>query len=290
MNRNTRAYEVIADRIIAALDGGTVPWRKPWSLPAGIRPQSVAGHAYSGVNAVVLGLSGYCDPRWLTYRKATELGGHVKRGEKGTPIVFVTPLTVERENEDGQTEEKTIRFLRYYHVFNVEQCEGLPLPQVGTPEPFDPIAAAERIIANMPEPPPISHNGGNKAYYTPAADSVHLPPRGAFSNAGEYYSTAFHELGHSTGHRNRLDRHGLETGIAPFGSAVYSREELAAEFCAAFLCAQSGIQNTIDNSAAYIQGWAKAINRDKRLVVIAASQGQKAADYILGRQADGQAA
>jgi len=146
-----------------------------------------------------------------------------------------------------------------------------------------PIEAADAIVASMPNRPPVTHDGGDKAYYIPRKDSVHLPPKEAFSGAGEYYATVLHELGHATGHESRLNRHGLETGIAPFGSPTYSREELAAEFASAFLCAEAGIENTIANSAAYIAGWAKAIKKDRRLVVQAASQGQKAADYILGR-------
>ena len=231
-NASTKAYEVIADRIIFALDKGEGPWRKPWSLPAGMRPQNGAGRPYSGINAIVLGLSGYSDPRWLTYRKATELGGHVRKGEKATPIVFWKGYEREVQSDDGDTEVKTFWLLRYYSVFNVEQCDGQDLPAIDTPNPFDPVETAEGIIADMPNRPRIAHDGGDRAYYVPALDAVHLPPRAAFSDSGEYYSTAFHELGHSTGHKSRLDRHGMETGIAPFGSPTYSREELAAEFAA----------------------------------------------------------
>ena len=135
----------------------------------------------------------------------------------------------------------------------------------------------------MPHKPPITHDGGDRAFYQPSTDEIHLPPRSAFDGPDEFYSTAFHELGHCTGHESRLDRHGMETGVAPFGSPTYSREELAAEFASAFLCHESGITNTIENSAAYIKGWAKAIRSDKRLVVVAASQGEKAANYILAR-------
>ena len=281
---NTKAYEVITARILDALDKGEVPWRKPWSLPAGMKPQSVTGHPYRGINALLLGLSGYTDPRWLTFRKAKELGGNVLKGQKATPVVLWKPIT--KQSEDG--EDKTIWLLRYYSVFNAMQCEGLPLPEVSTTEvrEFDPIAEAEGIIANMPHSPSIDHDGGDRAYYVPAFDSVHLPPRYAFEKPEEYYSTAFHELGHSTGHRSRLDRHGLETGIAAFGSQVYSKEELAAEFCSTFLCNESGIENTLDNSTAYITGWAKKLRSDKRLVIVAASQGHKAADYILGRMGE----
>jgi antirestriction protein ArdC len=280
---DSRAYDVVTDRIIAALDSGVVPWRKPWSLAPGQRPHNVTSkRTYTGINALVLGLAGYTDPRWITYRKAVELGGHVRRGQKSTPVVLWKPFEREVENDDGGTEVKTYWLLRYYSVFNVEQCDGLELPAIETPEPFDPIAAAETIVAGMPNRPSIAHNGADSAFYRPSEDTVHLPPRTAFDGTGEYYSTVFHELGHSTGHRTRLDRHGLERGIAPFGSPTYSKEELVAEFAAAFLCNEAGIENTIDNSAAYVQGWAKKLRTNKRLVVTAASQGQRAADYILG--------
>lgn len=166
-------------------------------------------------------------------------------------------------------------------MFNVEQCDDLTLPSIEKPQEFDPIQAAEDIIANMPNRPSISHDGGDLAYYTPAADEVHLPFTWDFESLEQYYSTAFHELGHSTGHRSRLNRLELEAGLAPLGSPTYSREELVAEFCAAFLCNESDIQNTIENSTAYVQSWASVLRKDRRLVVTAAGQGQKAADYIL---------
>ena len=198
MSNSNKAYEVITDRILSALEQNIVPWHKPWSLPAGIRPQNVSGHVYTGINTFMLGMSGYSDPRWLTYRKATELGGHVKRGEKGTPIVFVKPLTVERENYPVSA-----------LLFGVQRpADRRPIPTAGVRE-FDAIEAAEAIIAGMPNPPSISHDGGDRAYYRPATDEIHLPPRQAFADSGEYYSTAFHELGHSTGHSSRLDRHEL---------------------------------------------------------------------------------
>jgi len=282
-NSNTRAYDVIADRILDLLDKGEVPWRKPWSLQPGMRPQNaVSKRPYSGINSMMLGLSGYGDTRWLTFRGAQQLGGNVRKGEKATPITFWKQFKVKDKDENGETVEKIIPLLKYFSVFNVEQCEGLDLPPIETAKPFNAIEAAEKIIANMPNRPSIDHDGGDRAYYIPSLDTVHLPSRTAFGVADEYYSTAFHELGHSTGHTSRLNRHGLETGIAPFGSETYSKEELAAEFASAFLCNESGIENTIDNSAAYIRGWSKVIRKDKRLVVQAASQGQKAADFILG--------
>lgn len=284
------AYDLITDRILSALDQGIVPWRKPWSLSAGVRPQSIVGRPYSGINALILGLSGYSDPRWLTYKKAGELGGNVVRGEKGTPIVFWKKMVKEEESESGEKINKPFMMLRYYTVFNVEQCEGLDIPpfQVKEVDSFDPIAEAEKIIADMPNRPRMDYDGGDQAFYRPSTDEIHLPALEDFGSSEEYYSTAFHELGHSTGHESRLNRHEMETGIAPFGSPTYSKEELAAEFTAAFLCAESGIENTIDNSSAYIQGWASKLRSDKKLVIVAASQGQKAANYILGCQEEDQ--
>ena len=198
--------------------------------------------------------------------------------------MFMKQYERDVEMVDGNTETKVFRVLKYYTVFNAQQCDGLSLPIIESETTvFDPIKAAEDIIADMPNRPPIAHDGGDRAYYVPMLDAIHLPALEAFTDAGEYYSTAFHELGHSTGHKSLLDREGIESGAAPFGSPVYSREELVTEFTSAFVSHEAGITSTIENSAAYVQGWAKAIKKDKRLVVQAASQGQKAADYILAR-------
>jgi antirestriction protein ArdC len=174
-------------------------------------------------------------------------------------------------------------FIRYYKLFNVEQCDGVELPALEN-RSVDPIAEAEVVVASMPNPPGIAFDGGAQAFYLPHLDSVHLPKRESFDSAGELYSTLFHELAHSTGHPSRLDRPALAE-MAPFGSETYSREELVAEFGAAFLCAHAGIEATVDNSAAYIAGWLKKLRSDPRLVIIAASQGQRAADYILNHGA-----
>jgi antirestriction protein ArdC len=290
---DSRAYDVITDRIIAALDSGVVPWRKPWALAPGQRPHNISSkRPYTGINAVVLGLAGYTDPRFITYRNAAQLGGNVRKAQRGAPVVWwksydkpcdpTHPGEVCNRCDPKHPGVRRWWSLGYHTVFNVEQCDGLDLPAIETPEEFDPIDAAETIVAGMPRPPSITHNGADRAFYRPSEDTVHMPPRSAFDGAGEYYATLLHELGHATGHASRLDRHGMETGIAPFGSATYSREELAAEFTAAFLSADAGIENTLDNSAAYIAGWAKAVRQDRKLVVQAASQGQRAADYILG--------
>jgi antirestriction protein ArdC len=165
----------------------------------------------------------------------------------------------------------------------VEQCEGLDLPALETKQ-IDVIAQAEAIIAAMPNPPCINYDGGDRAYYKPMSDSIHLPHRNNFESAGEYYATVFHELSHSTGHQSRLNRPTL-TEVVPFGSETYSKEELVAEFSSAYLCAHAGIETTIQNSASYINGWLRKLKSDPKLAILAASQGQKAADWTLNNGA-----
>jgi antirestriction protein ArdC len=275
---SSKVYEIVTEKILAALEQGTVPWRKPWQ--AGIPRNAITNRPYSGINATLLNLSPYSDPRWLTMKQANARSGEIRKGEKSTLVIFWKQNTVTQETESGEITEKTIPFLRYYLCWNVEQCEGLDLPELETRK-VDIIAEAEAIIANMPNPPRIGHDGGSRAFYRPQLDSIHLPQRNSFDSAGEYYSTMFHELTHSTGHQSRLDRKTLNE-VVPFGSETYSREELVAEFGAALLCAHAGVENTIDNSAAYINGWLKALRNDPKLAIIAASQGRKAAGHILG--------
>jgi antirestriction protein ArdC len=276
---SNRVYEIVTEKILAALESGTAPWHKPWK--AGIPRNAISNRPYSGVNALLLGMAPYSDPRWLTMKQANEKGGRIRKGEKFTLVIFWRQNTVTQENDDGDLTEKQIPLLRYYLVWNVEQCDGLDLPALETHK-VDVIAQAEAIIANMPSPPRISYDGGGKAYYVPARDSIHLPHRNSFDSASEYYSTLFHELTHSTGHQSRLNRPTL-TEVVPFGSETYSKEELVAEFGAAFLNAHAGTPTTINNSASYINGWLKRLQSDPKLAILAASQGQKAADYIMGQ-------
>ncbi len=195
----------------------------------------------------------------------------------------------ETEDLDVEPKEEKNRrrfVLRFYRVWNLEQC-NLPqavldkLPKIETHQ-HDPIEAVEKIIAGMPNPPEIVR-AGSKAYYSPITDRVTLPPRELFESAAEDAATTLHELSHSTGHEKRLGREGI-TEVAPFGSAVYSREELVAELSAAFLCAEAGTSNTvIRNQAAYVAGWLQRLRDDRRLIVQAAAQAQRAADYVLAR-------
>ncbi len=276
------AYAAVTDRIIAALDRGTVPWRRPWRS-RGLR-NAISGRSYRGINLLLLGLTalegGFDDPRWLTYRQAQVKGGHVRRGEQGTQIVLWK--WIERSDSDTGEPQQHYPLLRLFTVFNVTQCEDLALPAYDGGEPQDPLAEAEAIVASYASGPPVVHDA-DSAYYIPSRDEVHLPPRESFRGAHGYYATLFHELAHSTGHQSRLNREGYQSS-ARFGSETYSREELVAEFAAAFLGQEAGTDpSRVEQSAAYIASWLKALRDDRRLVVVAAGQAQRAADHILGR-------
>lgn len=279
-------YEMINSRIMELLEQGTVPWKKPWQGTAAMPQNLVSKKAYRGVNSFLLACQPYGSPYWLTFKQCSELGGKVVKGSKSTPVVFWKMLDQNTSEQDVETTVTVSRFiLKYYNVFNAEQCEGITTPPL--PEPstlFSPIENAELIFLGMPCKPEIKY-GGNRACYSPNLDYVQLPEKTAFNSPEEYYSTLFHELGHATGHAKRLARKSvLEPSY--FGSHEYSKEELVAEMGAAFLCGHAGIDNaTIDNSAAYIQGWLKALKDDKTLLVHAAAQAQKAAEYILNLQA-----
>jgi len=287
----SKVYGIITDKILGMLAEGTVPWRKGWN-GAERFPVSVHGRKYRGINVWLLGATaaakGYASPVWLTYRQAVALGGVVIKGEHGTAVTFWKQLQVDDPDKPGK--QKTIPFLRYYTVFNTEQTEGCTfdaatVKRISPPDPdstIDPIAEAEAIFETMPNRPSVAFDGGDRAYYVPILDSVHLPERNSFASAEGFYDTAFHELGHSTGHESRLNRQD-PAAVRAFGSHDYGREELVAEMTSAFLCAVAGIeQATLANSAAYIASWMKTIREDEKMVVWAASRAQAAADFILG--------
>lgn len=197
-------YDIVTSRILAELEKGQVPWRKPWRTlpPANL----VSKKPYRGINVFLLALAGYGSQYWLTYRQAQALGGNIRRGEHGTKIVFWKFDKYETETVDGEPEERTSAFLRYYTVFNLEQCEGLKA-LLALP-PACPIESAETIVAGMPNPPAFEQ--AFQAAYVPSRDTVTMPSRTAFESQAEYYSTLFHELTHSTGHAKRLGRDGFD--------------------------------------------------------------------------------
>ncbi|APG26373.1 hypothetical protein A7E75_13795 [Syntrophotalea acetylenica] len=268
------------------LEQGEIPWRKPWKSSSGAR-NLISKRPYRGINQFLLNSNPYGSPYWLTFKQAQEKGGHVRKSEKATLVVFWKWIDLKEtggaENADLVSVSGKVPLLRYYKVFNLEQVEGIkPPPEEQVTNLFTPIQQAEQILNHMPHKPDIRY-GGDRAYYSPLLDYIQLPPREAFLSPEEFYSTAFHELTHATGHSDRLTRKGI-TEAAYFGSHEYSREELVAEFGASMLCAQAGIeQQTITNSAAYIQGWLRVLKGDKRLAIVAAGQAQRAVDFILNK-------
>jgi len=279
-------YDLITQRILDHLAHGTVPWHRPWHA-GGLPKNLLTQKPYRGVNVWLLAAQPYTSPYWLTFLQAQELGGRVRRGEKGTPVIFWKLRQEMREEETGEgiRGKHCAPVLRAYTVFNTDQCElpasltaRLAMPQA---QALDPIQACDHVVEHMPQRPAIVHEEP-RAYYAPGRDWVNLPAPHLFDHAADYYATLFHELTHSTGHASRLARPTV-VNRCPFGSAAYSQEELVAEMGAAFLCGHCGIENTIlDNSAAYIQSWLTVLRHESRLLIHAAAQAQQAVDFILG--------
>ncbi len=282
-------YEIITERIIKQLESGVAPWRKPWTClpPANLVTQK----EYRGLNVFTLASQGFPSRFWLTFNQATKLGGRIRKGEKSSPVIFWhVGEDGETTSQDG-TKETSRRFLlRYYSVFNLSQTEGIDIPGslLRDMRKNNPIETCEQIVTSMPNPPAFEQS--DKAWYSPSKDVVGMPVRGLFHSSEEYYATKFHELAHSTGHEKRLHRENFDNPVS-FGSESYSKEELIAEMSAAMLCGIAGIeQKTLENSAAYLKSWIARLKSDSRLIVSAASQAQKAADFIRGKDAVAQEA
>lgn len=279
-------YAEVTSKIVSMLEAGVVPWRSPilGQSKTGWPKNLESGRDYRGVNVFLLAFTawakGYSSAHWLTFNQAKARGGGVKKGEKSSMVVFWKSY----DTKDKTTGEQiTVPVLRYFNVFNVEQCEGVSVPDAPVFEPstFTPIESARRIVYGYEGRPEIEHVG-QRAYYLPKADSVFIPDPTRFISGEAYYATLFHELAHSTGHSTRLAR-GTDTDSAPFGSPSYAREELIAEMSAAFLAGHAGITPaTVENNAAYIASWIKTLKGDNRLAVSAAGAAQRAADWILG--------
>jgi antirestriction protein ArdC len=274
-------YEIVTNQIIAQLERGVVPWRKPWrtEMPCNL----VSGKPYRGINVFLLGMQARPSKYWLTYKQAAELGGHVRAGEKASVVTF---WNVGEERLNAKTGKLSKPFLlRYYNVFNATQVDGLESLKLGNgAQPVPNIEACEAFVSGMPNPPKFVDS--NAAWYRPSADTIGMPLRAGFDSPEEYYSTLFHEMTHSTGHVSRVGREGIEN-LNAFGSESYSREELIAELGASMLCGITGISPaTLQNSASYLQSWITRLKGDSKLILSAASAAQKAADYIRGTQAE----
>lgn len=289
-------YQQTTDLVIDSLEKGDVIWHQSWNS-LGLPKNITTGNEYRGWNVFWLNfhtlIKGYKTPFYLTFNQAKTLKGSIRKGERGTRITYWA--TVEDRMEKSKTgsmnestDQPRQKVIPAIHtVFNLDQTEGIELPKVEALFKTDlqKIAACEMVVEQMPHRPCIEHSG-DQAYYQKSVDKVNMPFAQLFHSNHAYYITLFHELAHSTGHPSRLYRKEL-LEYDGFGGENYSKEELTAELTAAFLSAITGIQQeTIRNSAAYIKGWLKALKNDKRLVLTAASQAQKAADYILGNSAE----
>lgn len=279
----TEKVVVEIEKAIKAIENGEIgiaPWKRPW-FQNGIPQNLITKKPYRGMNVFLLSLMGYSSPYFVTFNQAKKLGGKVKTGEKGMPVIFWKWIVVDKDNDGNKLDKpKSIPFLRYYTVFNVSQCEGFEdkIPQAKIRE-FNPIQDAERIIEAMPNKPMIKHDE-DRAYYSPKLDFVNMPKHELFDSDTEYYSVCFHELIHSTGHQSRLNRKEI-TEMDGFGSHAYSVEELVAEMGAVFLCNEVGIESTFENSLAYLKSWLATFKNDTKMLIMASGRAQKATDYIL---------
>lgn len=278
-------YTIVTNRIIEQLEKGTVPWKQPWT-ESGLPKNLITKRPYRGINVLLLSSLGYTHNLFLTFRQIKEVGGTVKKNEKSNIVVFwnwIEPRSEGNGNGNGGVKEavRKIPFLRYYTVFNIEQCDGIPdkfIPAV-TREAY-PIPACEKIVRDMPEKPRIQHKE-DRAYYNPLQDFVNIPKQSSFKNDESYYAVFFHELIHSTGHHKRLNRKEL-IQMSEFGSEPYSLEELIAEMGACYLESLAGIMDKqFDQNAAYLQGWLQKLKSDKRFIISASSHAQRATDFIL---------
>lgn len=275
-----KVYEMITNQIIEKLEQGTIPWKRPFKN--GIAKNWKSKKAYRGINAMLLDGGEYA-----TFNQIREAGGKVKKGAKSQIVVFWKMSKYTKEDkETGEEKQEKVPLMRYYRVFKVgEQTENIEPKEDIIEYNHDPIKEGEKIIEGYMDCPDYTFVSG-RAYYQPSFDIVNVPPIKDFENINEYYSTFFHEIVHSTGHTSRLNRKGVtQLSENGFGSEVYSKEELVAELGASMLCGIAGIENeTIENSASYIQSWLSALKNDKKLIVHASQQAQKASDYILGVQ------
>ncbi len=270
--------EIVMERIVKELEKGVIPWKMPWKnfqLPRNL----VSKKTYRGFNLLLLNTARFASPYWLSFKQCRDLGGRIKDNSKGYPVVYYKKTEAVKDKEGViVTPEKFV--LRYYVVFNAEQTEGLTLPPEEKLQ-FNPIKNCENILEGYKDKPEIVLEG-KEGYYMPKTDKVYLPEKEYFQSEPYFYSALFHELSHSTGHKNRLNREGI-TNPVKFGDCEYSKEELIAELTASFLCGHAGIvQETIQNSTAYIDGWLKEFNKDKKMLLCASGQAQKAFDYVLG--------
>ena len=291
-------HKEFAGKLKEQIEAGVAPWQKPWKPGESRLPKNIqTDKPYRGGNSVYLSVTqtaqGYSDNRWATYKQISEMGGQVRKGEKSTHVLFYkfddekkkaqeqpgTPTT------EGQAEKQQTRppMVRCYAVFNVEQADGLKLERKADDRTAEPEwkahQTAERVIKESGVH--VAHVRGDRAFYNIQTDKVTLPEREQFATANGYYQTALHELGHATGHPERMNRDTLKNGAGHFGSVEYAREELRAEMSAMMTGDRVGVGHDGSRGAAYVQGWIKALDKDPKEIYKAAADAQKISDYLL---------
>ena len=275
-------YEMVTDRIIEQLEKGYIPWQKPWTGVHDGAYNRISNKPYSLLNQMLLSKTG----EYATFKQWTELGGHIRKGEKAEIVTFWKIQQIEEENDNGEKIIKQLPLLRYYNVFHISQVEGVEPKSIDLNE-LQPIEEAERIKTEymQREHIKILEKVTDKAFYSPSLDYIQVPCKEQYQNIEEFYSTLFHEMTHSTGHKVRLDREDVKDCMY-FGSENYSKEELCAELGSAFLINKLGIASSksFNNSTAYIQSWLRVLKNDKKFIISASSRAEKAVKYILNEQ------
>ena len=275
-------YEMVTDRIIEQLEKGYIPWQKPWTGVHDGAYNKISNKPYSLLNQMLLSKTG----EYASFKQWTELGGHIRKGEKAEIVTFWKIQQIEEENEDGEKIIKQLPLLRYYNVFHISQVEGVEPKSIDLNE-LQPIEEAERIKTEymQREHIKILEKVTDRAFYSPSLDYIQIPCKEQYQNIEEFYSTLFHEMTHSTGHKVRLDREDVKDCMY-FGSENYSKEELCAELGSAFLINKLGIASSksFTNSTAYIQSWLRVLKNDKKFIISASSRAEKAVKYILNEQ------
>ena len=279
----------VTDLIIKQLEAGEVPWRKGWSSAGGVPTSLQTNRPYQGVNALILSIVGmdYSRPLWVTYNNARKLGGHVRKGEKGTAVVYGKKITKQEQLENGETVTGSFFLYKADIVFNVDQCDGIELPARyvidENREPVDVMPAMAQLWDGYQNRPELFYSEQGRAFYSPSADSITLPTLKQFNSEKEHAYTLAHEMIHSTGHQSRLDRwKNADEKPSGFGCESYAKEELVAELGACMMLSSVGIEFDLKNSGAYIKNWLGALRDDTSLILKASSKAQAAANHILG--------
>lgn len=281
-------YQAVTDAIVAELELGLKPWKRPWRTAGAGLPLRHNGQPYRGINTLVLWMAmtarGYTSPYFMTYRQAQELGGHVRKGERATTVTYTDTLRRVEETEQGEEAERRIWFLKSYAVFNACQIEGLPerFHPTSNPAPAAPVERIAHAEAFFAHTGADIRPGGQRAFYTPNLDYIRMPAMADFIGPEAYYATLAHEMGHWTGHPSRLNR---ETIIRRHSEEARAVEEILAELTAAFTCASLGLDHDLrQDSTAYIGSWLRVLASDKRFIFVAAAHAQRACDHLWSLQ------